>query len=83
MACSSVGLTYVTTGAATPPNVRDAELVNPEPAMVTVVPPAVGPLLGPALLIASCELDWPLGLLFRLFPKVGIEHARMKRIGRK
>lgn len=58
-ACNCVGLTTMTEGAATPPKATEADCVNPEPEMVTKVPPAAGPLPGPMPLIASWELEWP------------------------
>ena len=55
---SSDELTYVTVGAVIPPKESDAECSNPEPLMVTAVPPWSGPLAGPTLLIASGTLEW-------------------------
>ncbi len=59
MACNCVGLTTMTEAAATPPKATEADCVNPEPEMVTKVPPAAGPPPGPTSLIECGELAWP------------------------
>ena len=78
MACNSVQLIYATVGATVPPKVTEAECVKPVPVIVTVVPPAVGPALGPTPLIVNEEL-----VLLGLLPKNAIEPARMKIKGRE
>jgi len=75
-ACSWVELMYVTLTAATPPNVTVAERSNPEPVMVTFVPPAVGPEFGATPAIANWIADRPHALLLPLFAYAAPEHNK-------